>query len=237
MLTDVPPSEPPILELSVANGIEDTPVLLRLSASPGEQGTSEQELSVTVVSFPEGTTFSKGTPGISSSWTFSQAEFGEVDVHLPPHLSGEVTIEAIALTSGASRQGSVQFVITPVADAPDLTVGDTCYDLTSRSFRLAISASLIDGDGSENLRVYVELPENITVVGGEEDNTGRYPINSQDLGNVTGRVFGSPGSFMVTVVAVSVEHLNGDSANTTVSLSVQSCVDTESTDGKLHVKV
>jgi len=192
--------------------------------------TSQEELRVSIVTFPEGTTFNKGTFS-SNTWTFTQREFGEVKVHLPEHLSGEVTIEAVALASGLSRRGSVQFSVTPVADAPYLTVQDTCFDSTSRSFRLTINSSLVDTDGSENLTVIVEVPDNVTLTAGQKDGIGKYLLSSHELENVTGEVSETIRSFSINITAASVERMNGDSDNTTTSMFIQLCVDTSGTFG------
>ena len=191
---------------------------------------------VNVVNSPQGTTFSKGTPS-GNMWTFTEEDFGEVEMSLPQHLSGNVTIEAVALTSGNSRQGSVQFSITPVADAPSLTVQDVCYDSASQNFSLTIASSLVDADGSESLTVIVEVPESVTLFAGQEDGVGRYLLSPQELGNIIVEVSGVFEPFSIIVTAVSVEQMNGDSENTTTSLSIQLCEVTtgtpETTDGKL----
>lgn len=228
---DSPPAEPPILELSATNGIEDVPVVLRVSASSPDEMTSLNDLIVQMVEYPEGSTFSKGTY-YGHTWTFTSSEFGDVELYLPQHSSGDIAVTAIALGSGISRQGTTTLTVAPVADAPSLSAQATCYDLPTKRFNLSVNASLIDSDGSESLTVILELPTDIYLSVGQEIEMGHYILSPQDLYDIEIEVPNGIELVVVSITAVSMEGMSGDSANTTIILTVLVCEDTpETTDG------
>ena len=115
---DTPPVEPPILALSSLGGAEDAPVPLYLSASDS-MSSSTARLVVKVNTFPAGSNFSRGTFD-GDVWTFNPTAFRDIELTLPQHLSGNITLGASATKGGVVRQGMIHIV----ADPPHLTVGD-----------------------------------------------------------------------------------------------------------------
>lgn len=218
--------EPPVIEMSSPGGEEGSLLPLVLSARLTDQSTAPLGLHLQVTNVPEGSTFNKGTfsDGI---WTFNHTEFGYVELTLPRDFSGSIRLEATAVSSEASKTGFLQVSVQAVADPPNLLIEEACYDSASGSITLDIQSSLTDTDGSENLSVILEVPENFSVTTGQRDTNGFHVLNSSEFGIVEIIVSGVFEPVALNVSAVSTEETNGDTAYTNVSLYVQLCETTE----------
>ena len=209
--------------MSSLGGFEDNPIPIRITASLAEESAIPQDLVVQVDNFPEGSTFSRGTLN-GGAWTFTPADFGDVELTLPQHLSGDILIEATALNNAASRKGSIQFVVQPVADPPNLSIEEVCYDSSYRNVNLTIHSSLVDNDGSETLIIIVAgFPENIGLAAGERDTNGDYILTPQDLPLIQVQFVGSFEPLTLSITAMSTERMNGENASTNVSVLIQPC--------------
>lgn len=218
--------EPPVIEMSSPGGEEGSLLPLVLSARLTDQSTAPLGLHLQVTNVPEGSTFNKGTfsDGI---WTFNHTEFGDVELTLPQDFSGSIQLEATAVSSEASKTGFLQVSVQAVADPPNLLIEEACYDSASGSITLDIQSSLTDTDGSENLSVILEVPENFSVTTGQRNTNGFHVLNSSEFGIVEIIVSGVFEPVALNVSAVSTEEINGDTAYTNVSLYVQLCETTE----------
>lgn len=218
--------EPPVIEMSSPGGEEGSLLPLVLSARLTDQSTAPLGLHLQVTNVPEGSTFNKGTfsDGI---WTFNHTEFGYVELTLPQDFSGSIQLEATAVSSEASKTGFLQVSVQAVADPPTLLIEEACYDSASGSITLDIQSSLTDTDGSENLSVILEVPDNFSVTTGQRNTNGFHVLNSSEFGIVEIIVSGVFEPVALNVSAVSTEEINGDTAYTNVSLYVQLCETTE----------
>lgn len=212
--------------MSSPGGEEGSLLPLVLSARLTDQSTAHLGLHLQVTNVPEGSTFNKGTfsDGI---WTFNHTEFGYVELTLPRDFSGSIQLEATAVSSEASKTGFLQVSVQAVADPPNLLIEEACYDSVSGSITLDIQSSLTDTDGSENLSVILEVPENFSVTTGQRNTNGFLVLNSSEFGIVEIIVSGVFEPVALNVSAVSTEEINGDTAYTNVSLYVQLCETTE----------
>lgn len=212
--------------MSSPGGEEGSLLPLVLSARLTDQSTAPLGLHLQVTNVPEGSTFNKGTfsDGI---WTFNHTEFGYVELTLPQDFSGSIQLEATAVSSEASKTGFLQVSVQAVADPPNLLIEEACYDSASGSITLDIQSSLTDTDGSENLSVILEVPENFSVTTGQRNTNGFHVLNSSEFGIVEIIVSGVFEPIALNVSAVSTEEINGDTAYTNVSLYVQLCETTE----------
>ena len=184
---------------------------------------SSTGLVVKVITFPAGSTFSRGKFD-DDIWTFNSTEFGDIELRLPQHLSGNITLGASAIKDEATREGVIHIPVHAVADPPHLTVEDTCYDPAVGSMNLKIQTSLIDNDGSETLSVIIAgIPENVTLSSGQQIGNDEYSLNIQDLTNVEVQVLGDFQPFNFTIISRSTEMLNGDTAYNTTSVSIELC--------------
>ena len=208
--------------MSSLGGFEDNPIPIRITASLAEESAIPQDLVVQVDNFPEGSTFSGGTLN-GGAWTFTPADFGDVELTLPQHLSGDILIEATALNNAASRKGSIQFVVQPVADPPNLSI-EVCYDSSYRNVNLTIHSSLVDNDGSESLIIIVAgFPENVGLAAGERDTNGDYILTPQDLPLIKLQFVGSFEPLTLSITGMSTERMNGENTSTNVSVLIQPC--------------
>lgn len=220
--TDTPPVEPPVLTISSLGGTEDAPVPVHLSASDAAS-TSTAGVVVKIMTFPAGSTFSRGTFD-GNIWTFNSADFGDAELTLPQHLSGEIILGATATKDGATREGTVRIPIQAVADPPNLSVGDICYDPAVGSVNLPIQSSLVDDDGSETLSVLIAgIPENVTLSVGQRNGSNEYTLSAQDIANVQIQFTGRFQPINVTITAQSRELMNGDTAYASASVSIELC--------------
>ena len=220
---DTPPVEPPILALSSLGGAEDAPVPLHLSASDS-MSSSTAGLVVKINTFPAGSNFSRGTFD-GNIWTFNPTDFGDIELTLPQHLSGNITVGASATKDGVVREGVIHIPVQAVADLPHLTVGDIRYDPSVGSINLEIQTSLIDSDGSETLSVIIAgIPENVNLSSGQQSGNDEYTLSAQDFANnIEIQFTGEFQPFNFTITSRSTEMANGDTAYTTVLVSIERC--------------
>ena len=230
------PAGPPILELSARDTTEDNPVQIQLSAHPHAQSSSlTSDLLIHVTQLPMNSTLNRGTYD-GSIWRFTSADFGESELSLPEHTSGTFMIEAEAIDPIASlrRTGTQQIVITPVADAPIMSVvHDPC--ICSGTFEFSIDSSLVDTDGSEILEVIVsQLPDRTQLSSGQKSSSGDYIFNSTEqfmIENVVANFSQVDLNTLTMIInARATETANGDSAVTSATISVPVCP-TSSTSG------
>ena len=101
-----PPSEPPIIETPPSVTVQqDNPIFIRIAASkPGS--TDTEGLEVYVDNLPSGGSFNRGRQE-GDRWIFTPADFGEVELELPPEFSGRLNLMITAVANGTSRQRSL----------------------------------------------------------------------------------------------------------------------------------
>jgi hypothetical protein len=211
--------------MSTLGGEEGKPFTVVLSASlVGINDTHIVEgLVLHVSGFPRGSTFNKGSFN-GSVWTFTGPEFGEVELTLPQFFSGEIILSAAAVFSGTVREGTLHFMVEAVANPPNLTVGEACFNVATGSINFSIDSSLVDEDGSETLLITLSnIPEGITPLVGQMNSVGEYILTSEYLTNITFNFVGSIDAFNITILATSFEMTNLAMASTNTSLLIQEC--------------
>ena len=119
-------------------------------------------------------------------WSLTSTDFGDMELYLPEHAHGTfvVIVEAINPMAGDYTTRSQQFTVTPVLDAPVLTVThDPCICSTIFSFQ--INSSLVDTDSGEILQVTIaQLPEGTQLSAGQKTFNQEYTLDSLDILNV-----------------------------------------------------
>ena len=186
MFADTYEAAPPLLEFFVRNGVEDYPVMIHLIAYPSFDSTSLiTDLTIRVTQIPMNATLSRGiTDG--RIWNLTSADFGEIQLYLPEHAHGSfvMTVEAVDPVAEGSTVLSRQFTVTPVPDAPTLTVDhDPC--ICSSVYQFRINSSLVDTDGSEILRIIITgLPEGVQLSAGRKSSNGDYTLYTQDISDI-----------------------------------------------------
>lgn len=229
MLPATSTSEPPVLELSALNGIEDSPIIIYISAhAVVESGANSSELSIRIIKFPPGSTFNRGTPN-GQIWVLNATDFGEFELHLPEHSSGRFEITAEALETDGNdfhgRMGTVQFTVKAVADVPSLDITHSpCID--SGSFMFMINSELVDSDGSEILLVTIsDLPTGSILSAGQVNEEGDYILGSEELQrDITATIPPTSTDIVkIAFTATASEIFNNSTASTNMTVSLNKC--------------
>ena len=207
------------------NATEDNPISVYLSAhSIASSIEMSNEFTIRITKFPTGSTFSIGYLS-GNVWILTHTDFGEIQLQLPEHSSGnyEITAEALYIGTSHGRVGTVQFMVQAIADAPSLDVThSSCIESGRASF--IVRSSLVDSDGSETLLVTItNLPSGSLLSAGRVNEEGEYILDPADLqGSVTVTLPPSWVSSNISIVfiATATEAVDNstDSTNTTISL-------------------
>ena len=225
-------NEPPVLDLSVTNGTEDSPVSMYISAhNPGSISDMSSGLTVRIISFPPGSTFSRGSYN-GEFWTLTSSNFGSVDLFLPSDLSGqfEISAEAISIDLSSRRVGTVQFSVQPVVDTPFINVvqHDDCIESETGQFTFILASFLVDNDGSETLTVIVSgMPNGTWLSVGQANEQGDYIIRSVErLTMINAEIpSSSADDITVTLIATATETLTNGMSSTNATISISKCVE------------
>ena len=128
--------------------------------------------------------------------------------------------------NGGTAAATVNLTVTPVADAPTLTVDPVTGD-AGTAIPLTIDPALVDTDGSESLTLQISgIPAGATLSDGTNAFTATPGNTTADVSTWTlaSLTVTPPGSsapaFTLTVAATSTEAGNGDAATTTADLVV-----------------
>jgi len=228
-----------LAEDSLLSGGEQR-IPLDLSAALADTDGSET-LAISI-DVPAGARLNVGTQS-GTTWSVPVADLGRAQLILPRHMSGSFTLAITATaTEGATLGGAesnladnassriVTQVVTveAVADAPVLAVEPTAQGLEDTYIALSISASLVDGDGSEVLSYVISgIPDGATLrstntPGGiARGGDGSYTIGPADRAGleVLPREH-SAADFVVGVTAIARETAGGPPASTTATIAV-----------------
>jgi VCBS repeat-containing protein len=128
--------------------------------------------------------------------------------------------------NGGSATATVNLTVTPIADAPILTVDPVTGD-AGTAIPLTIDPALVDTDGSESLTLQIGgIPVGATLADGGNAFTATPGNTTADVSawtlsslTVTPPASSAP-AFTLTVAATSTEAGNGDAATTTADLVV-----------------
>jgi VCBS repeat-containing protein len=223
----------PTLGVHDIDGNEDKPIALGITAALSGDDPHAVLGNLTITGVPAGATLSAGTHNADGSWTLTPAQLagltlasdGEVQ-HFTLTVSETTTDAAITATSTATLNVSV----TPVADAPTLTLtGDgglrgspSVFGVEDKPIALAIKAALGEVDADAVLSVTISgIPAGVTLSAGSLNADGSVTLTPAQLAGLTLTGDGEAGggrtkSFDLTVTATAVD--GGDTA-TSASLS------------------
>ena len=105
--TVMPPLEPPILDFTSPGGLEDEPIVIRVTARPVRNVTSADGLIITIAGLPAAAILSNGSRIVEGTWKLVQDEFGDVELQLPIHFSGRLQLKASAYFENHQNTTSV----------------------------------------------------------------------------------------------------------------------------------
>ena len=218
------------MEISILNGTEDTLITVYLSAHiPNSHNVNSSGLTIRITDYPPGSTFSKGVYS-GQFWTLASTDFGEFQLSLSPHLSGnfEVTAEALSADSQSARMGTAQFTVQPVADTPVISIVHRDRCIEPGHFSFTIASSLVDVDGSEVLAVSVSgLPTGSQLSTGRVTEQGDYILDSlEPLTIITATVPSTIDEEVnINLTATATERMTQSAASVYVSISISKCME------------
>ena len=164
-------------------------------------------------------------------WIVSYDHIPNMAIHPPPNDDEDISLTIIAITVRASEQASRQVIlpvnIEAVADAPDLKVSPSYFDMQQRNVSLNISVEAIDSDGSENITLIIsDVPDNMKVLPAIDDGSGTFTVSLSDLPYLTISSSYQLTPANITVSATSIESSSGDMATVTALLEMI-CTDSD----------
>jgi hypothetical protein len=223
-----PVADAPLLSLAAVQGAEDSAIPLPLAAAVADADGSESIARFHVAGLPVGATLSAGTRGADGTWTLTPEQAASVSLTPPPNWSGSIALTVTAVSreaangDEASRSATLPVTVTPVADAPLLSVSPAA-GAEDAVIRLPIAAALADTDGSERIVGFevAGLPSGMTLSAGTRAADGTWALTPEQAAGVT---LMPPrdwsGRFDLTVTAISREEAGGAEARRTATLPV-----------------
>jgi Ca2+-binding RTX toxin-like protein len=212
-----------------AHGLEDQPVALNLSVSPGDTtGTPEAITAIRIHGVPTGATLSVGTRTADGTWTLSPAQLPGLTLTPPAQWSGTISL-GVEVTSqdGAAAPltvtRSVNVVVTPVADAAIMTQGQPALGDEDTAIALNLSLTRLDTDGSEVVSVTISgLPDGSVLSAGIRDEQGNWVLTPGQLAGLTVRPPADwSGTLDLTATATSLERDNDAASSVSLPVTVQ----------------
>lgn len=222
-------ASPPLVRVTNAEGQEDQPISLDLSAALADTDGSEL-LSIKIFGVPEGASLTHGTRQSDGSWSVSPADLPHLALIPPLNFSGTFSL-ALRATSQevngetAAVEVTLQVQVHAVADEPGVTVADARGQEDMPVSLSGLGGALRDTDGSESLSFVLSgVPAGATLSAGTALGGGRWALTSAQL---EGLILTPPpqasGQFTLTLTAIATESEAGvpsarNSATFTVSL-------------------
>ncbi|MBF0171114.1 MAG: hypothetical protein HQK87_08510, partial [Nitrospinae bacterium] len=200
-------ADAPLLTRGVAQGFEDRPIALDLTASLRDADGSES-LSITIADVPEGAVLSAGIDNGDGSWSLTAAQLQGLTITPPPDSNVDFALRITATaTEGANGDTAVNAItqnvrVRGVADAADIPaslaasgVEDAVVGGGFPDGSIALDfagVSLADSDGSEKLSLILsDLPEGArlwlpeSATGGlSYAGNGRWAVSNDHMGEV-----------------------------------------------------
>ncbi|MGL5097833.1 MAG: hypothetical protein ACRDD1_19765, partial [Planctomycetia bacterium] len=216
----------PLLFNYPAQGEQDAFIPLVVFAAPTD--ADSETLSIRISNVPAGATLSAGTADGPGAFLLTPAQLFGLTVQPPFVFAGTFTLgleaRSVEMNGGdvaTTTQDLVVTVLDRVATPPGLTVQPASGNQNS-AIPLAISAALVDADGSESLSIRVSgVPAGATLSVGTPDGSGAFLLTPLQL---TGLTLMPPPSFAgplnLTVTAIARETANGQTASTPTTLAV-----------------
>ena len=216
-------ADTPGLTASLGTATEDGNMSLNIAGTLVDTDDSES-LSYTVAGVPDGFSLTGGTyDSATNTWSLTPDQLDSLQLVPPDDYSGRVDLTVtVTTTEQDGDTDSVSTVVsgtfTPVADAPDVTVGDVS-GFEDNAIGLNLGAVLTDP--SETLSVVISgVPDGATFSSGTKHPDGTWSIDPTDLAGLT---VTPPDDFSgdmgMTITATSTES-DGSTAQTNHDFNV-----------------
>jgi hypothetical protein len=229
VLNVTPVADPADIAIATPGGGEDTPIPVNISiALTDHNGTvNEQFQEPIVVTVGGGATLSAGTPMGGGVYQLTIAQLAGLTVTSANNSGGNIPITVAVTTvepaNGATHTSVSTSVIpvTPIADAPLITVSDVSGNEDHQIALTGLTAALADTDGSETLSVTISgvLPGSI-LSAGANNGDGSWTIPVADLATLTIKPpHNFSGTMDLVLTAYSIE-ATGSSAMSSATIHV-----------------
>ncbi len=208
-----PVADAPNLTVAAAAGNEDTPIALNISASLVEDTTVDPDasLSITITGVPGDASLSAGHNNGGGSWTLTPAQL--TGLTIAPGSSTDaftLTIDA-KTTDGTATADTIKTLdvsVTPVADAPNLTVAAAAGN-EDTPIALNISASLVedttvDPDASLSITI-TGVPGDASLSAGHNNGGGSWTLTPPNSTGLTITPGSSTDAFTLTIDAKTTD--------------------------------
>ena len=217
-------ADTPTLTVSNTAGNEDTAIPLTINAALTDTDGSEK-LSITVSGVPTGAVLSAGLNNGDGSWTLTSAQLSSLSIMPPSNFSGTMALQVTAVSTEnngdhASLTAPLTITVTPVADAPTLTVA-AVTGREDTGIALNIGAALTDLDGSETLSIAITgVPTGAILSAGTNNGGGSWTLTQGQLTNLKiTPPLNNDNDFTLSVTAIATDS-NGSTSSTVGSVAV-----------------
>ncbi|OSQ35411.1 hypothetical protein TMES_21430, partial [Thalassospira mesophila] len=217
-----PVADAPLLSVGLAAGAEDTAIALDVTVA------SPDTVAVTFAGVPDGAVLSAGTDNGDGTWTVDAADLIGLTLTPPADFSGTLNLFAVATatdgTESATTSAAFSVAVTPVADAPLLSVG-LAAGAEDTAIALDINTALTDGN--ELLSVTIgNIPDGAVLNAGTVNPDGTVTLSPTEL---TGLTLMPPadfnGDFYLDVTATSAAGADTASVFDVLAVSVAGVAD------------
>ncbi|MCR6630546.1 MAG: Ig-like domain-containing protein [Magnetospirillum sp.] len=212
-----------------AQGLEDQPVALTLSVTPGDTtGVPETITAIRIHGVPAGASLSAGTKTGDGTWSPTPVQLAGLTLTPPAQWSGTLSL-GVEVTSqdGAADPltvtRNIDVTVTPVADTAMVAQGQPSAGAEDTAITLDLSLIHADTDGSEVVSVMISgLPDGSVLSAGIRDEQGNWLLTPSQLAGLTVRPPADwSGTLELTVTATSLERGSGAVSSVSLPVTVQ----------------
>jgi type IV pilus assembly protein PilY1 len=227
---------PGLTVTGAVSGNEDTAIGLTINGSLVDTDGSET-LTYRISGVPTGASLNNGSDAGGGVWNLAAGDVAGLTITPPLHNAAAFAISVTATateTNGGNAASSAASVInvtvTPVADAPLLTVSNASGN-EDTAIALSISAALVDTDGSEIIDSYqvTGVPTGATLNQGTDAGGGVWNLTSAQVAGLTlTPKLHDDSDFNLSVTATTRETVNSvtaTSATGAISVTVTAVAD------------
>ncbi|OSQ34451.1 Ig-like domain-containing protein, partial [Thalassospira mesophila] len=170
-VTVTPVADAPTLTAADITGAEDTAIALDVTA------TSPDTASVTFAGVPDGAVLSAGTDNGDGTWTVDAIDLVGLTLTPPADFSGVLDLDVTALatdgTETANTSASLTVNVTPVADAPLLSVG-----LATGAEDTAIALDVAVASPDTVAVTFAGAPDGAVLSAGTDNGDGTWTVDA-----------------------------------------------------------
>lgn len=213
---------PQIAAADVA-GYEDNAIALMVAANMSS-GTSEGIASVTLSGVPRGALLSAGTDNGDGTWDLEPDQLSDLTLTPPNDFGGSIDLTIIATSSdGGEASSTFGIHVSPVADIPQLAVGDVT-GAEDAVIMLTIAAAMPGGtDETLESILLTGVPIDAELSAGTDNGDGTWSLIPSDLNGLSLTPVGDySGEFQIGVNVISSD---GGVASDTFSINVNPVAD------------